>query len=71
MRTFGVVLFALGVVGYFYCSSQLAVLEPLPPGMDIGPALRLYPAARYQLGQYAAAMAGVIGIIFMMFPRGR
>lgn len=70
MRRFGSALLLAGVVGFFYCSSQLSNLPELPQGLSIQESLR-YPAGQYQIGEYAAAMLGAMGVIFLMFPKGR
>jgi hypothetical protein len=70
MRGFGGILLMVGVVGFFYCSSQLANLDPVPAGLAVADGLR-YPAGRYQMAEYGAAMLGAMGALFLMFPKGR
>jgi hypothetical protein len=70
MRTFGLLLLVVGIVGFFYCSSQLDKLDPLPEGLTITGSLK-YPAGKMEVGRFAAVAAGGIGVLFMMFPTGR
>jgi len=70
MRNLGGILLLVGVLGFFYCSSQLSRAEPVPPEKSISQSLQ-YPAGRFELGRYAAAMAAAVGVILAMFPKGR
>jgi hypothetical protein len=70
MRTFGLLMLVAGVVGYLYLGSQLGQVEALPPGLGVGEMLQ-QPAGRLEAGQYLAAFVGVVGLILMMFPKGR
>ena len=70
MRTVGFVLMAAGIIGFLYCSSQLSSLEPMPAGVALGDYMR-YEAGKLELGRYAAAMGGFIGLLLAFFPKGR
>jgi hypothetical protein len=70
MRNLGGILLLAGVFGFFYCSAQLSHLEPVPDGKRIVESLQ-YPAGRFEVGRYAAAMAAAVGVILAMFPKGR
>jgi hypothetical protein len=70
MRNFGGVLLLLGALGFFYCSARLSNLDPLPAGLSIGDSLR-YPAGRFEMARYGAALAGGIGFLLALFPKGR
>lgn len=70
MRNAGGVLLLVGVLGFFYCSARLSNLEPVPAGKSIGESLE-YPAGRFEVGRYGAAMAGALGLILALFPKGR
>ncbi len=70
MRNFGGVLLLLGIVGFFYCSSRLSEATPLPPGMSVSDGLN-QPAGRWEMGRYASAAAAGLGLLLMMFPKGR
>jgi hypothetical protein len=70
MRTLGFVLLSAGVLGFLYCTSRLSGLEPVPPGVELGDYMR-YEAGRLELGRYASAFAGFIGVLMALFPRGR
>jgi hypothetical protein len=70
MRTFGLALLAVGVLGFVYCSSQLSALPPVPPGVELGDYLQ-YDAGKLELGRYAAAIGGFIGLLMAFFPQGR
>ena len=70
MRNAGGMLLLLGALGFFYCSARLSNLEPVPAGKTISESLQ-YPAGRYELGRYGAAIAGAVGLILALFPKGR
>lgn len=70
MRNFGTLLIFAGIVGFFYCSSQLGSAEPVPEGLSISRSLD-YPAGRFEVGRYASVGAAAIGVLFAMFPQGR
>jgi hypothetical protein len=70
MRTVALLMLVAGIAGFFYCSSQLQKLEPVPEGLSVTHALR-YPAGKMEIGRYAAAAVGAVGVLFLMFPQGR
>lgn len=70
MRTIGLVLLAVGVLGFLYCSSQLSALDPVPAGIEVGEYMR-YEAGKMELGRYASAIGGFIGLLLAFFPKGR
>ena len=70
MRNLGGVLLLAGLIGFFYCSSELSKATPVPAGVGLGEMLR-YPAGRLELGRYAAAGAAFLGVLLVMFPKGR
>jgi hypothetical protein len=70
MRNFGGLLLVLGVVGFFYCSARLSNLDPLPAGKSISESLQ-YTTGRFEVARYAAALAGGIGFLLALFPKGR
>jgi hypothetical protein len=70
MRTLGLVMLAAGVLGFLYCSSQLSTLPAVPDGVELGEYVQ-YDAGRLELGRYAAAIGGFIGLLLTFFPKGR
>lgn len=70
MRTFGLALLVAGIAGYYYCSQQLKTLEAVPEGISISDSFR-YPAGKMEVGRFAGAALGGIGVLFLMFPQGR
>ena len=70
MRNLGGALLLLGALGFLYCSARLSNLDPVPSGLTIGDSLR-YAAGRFELARYVAALAGGIGFILALFPKGR
>jgi hypothetical protein len=70
MRTFGAILLLLGVLGFFYASSRLGEVEPLPEGLSVSEGLR-YPAGRWDLARYGCAAIGGFGLLMALFPKGR
>jgi hypothetical protein len=70
MRTLGYLLLLVGIVGFFYCSSQMSELAPIPEGTALGDYVRT-DAGRLELGRYLSLMAGFIGVLLALFPKGR
>jgi len=70
VRTLGVVLLAGGLFGFFYCSTRLSGLDPLPAGLAVGDYLK-YEAGRWELARYGTALAALIGAVLSLFPSGR
>jgi hypothetical protein len=70
MRTLGALLVLAGIVGFFYCSSQLADMPPLPEGISLERYLE-YDAGKLELWRYLSLVAGFIGVILSLFPKGR
>jgi len=70
MRTLGLLLLAGGVLGFVYSSEQLGKLPPVPEGLSLQSSFD-YPAGKWEVAKYAAAGAGLIGILFIMYPKGR
>jgi uncharacterized membrane protein (UPF0136 family) len=70
MRNFGLILFVGGILGFFYCTSQMSSLQPLSSDASLGDYLR-NQVGRLELARYLAAGAAVVGAILAMFPRGR
>jgi hypothetical protein len=72
MRTFGLLLLVLGIVGFFYFSDQLTRVEPVPEGQGLSATESLrYPAGKLEVGRYGSVAAGLFGVLMMMFPKGR
>jgi len=70
MRTLGALLLLVGIVGFFYCSSHMSGLAPIPDGTELGDYIRT-DAGRYELGRYLSLMSGFIGLLLYFFPKGR
>jgi hypothetical protein len=70
MRNFGGILLLLGILGFFYASSRLETLEPVPDGLSMREGLQ-YPAGRWAVAQYAIATVGGMGLVLLLFPKGR
>ncbi|HUL78177.1 MAG TPA: hypothetical protein VL691_13010 [Vicinamibacteria bacterium] len=70
MRSFGAVLLLLGILGFFYASSRLDDVEPLPQGLSVGEGVRL-PAGRWQIARYGCGAVAGLGLLLAMFPKGR
>jgi hypothetical protein len=70
MRKTGFVLLVAGLLGFFFCHTKLADLEPVPPGVEIGDYTE-YEAGKLELARYGAAIVGLIGILMTLFPSGR
>jgi len=60
----------LGVLGFFYASSQLGSLEPVPQGLSVSESLQ-YPAGRWELVRYGCGGAAAVGLLMALFPKGR
>jgi len=70
VRNFGLVMVALGVLGFFYASSKLEEAEPIPEGLSISEGLQ-YPAGRWDMARYGCAGVAGFGLLMAMFPKGR
>jgi hypothetical protein len=70
MRTLGGLLVLVGIVGFFYCSTHMQGLESIPEGTSLGRYLE-YDAGKFELGRYLSLVAGLIGAILSLFPKGR
>jgi hypothetical protein len=70
MRKLGLVVLVGGLFGFFYASSQMAGLQPLPPDVAIGDYMQ-YEAGKWELARYGGALAVLIGIVLSLFPSGR
>jgi hypothetical protein len=70
MRKFGIVMVLLGAGFFFHFAGKMDEYPALPTGLSVEEAWR-YPQGRYQVGQWAAGFAGVLGFILAMFPKGR
>ena len=70
MRNFGAVLMLLGILGFFYSSSRLDAVPPLPEGLSISEGLQ-YPAGRWDMARYGCAGVAGFGLLMAMFPKGR
>jgi hypothetical protein len=70
MRNFGGILLLLGIFGFFYASSRIEELEPVPDGLSVSESVK-YPAGRWSVAQYAIASVAGMGLILLLFPKGR
>lgn len=69
MRSLGLILLLAGVLFFFYCSTQMSSLEPVPEGTALGRYLE-YEAGKWELARYGAAILALIGAILSFFPKG-
>jgi hypothetical protein len=70
MRNFGLVVLIFGIFAFFYASSRLDDVPPLPEGLSISESLK-EPAGRWQMVRYACAGVGGFGLLMALFPKGR
>jgi hypothetical protein len=70
MRKMGVTLLLLGILGFFYASSRIGDLEPVPDGLGARETLQ-YPAGRWMIARYAGATVAGMGLLVLLFPKGR
>ena len=70
MRNFGAVLLLVGLLGFFYASSQAVKYEPAPAGASLSEELET-PAGRWEIARYASAGAAALGLLMALFPKGR
>lgn len=70
MRSLGALLVFAGIFGYVYAADQLALAGTVPEGLSLSQAWE-YPAARWDTARYGAALAGVMGVILALWPKGR
>ncbi len=70
MRNFGLILLVVGILAFFYASSRLDDVAPLPDGLSITESLK-EPAGRWQMVRYAWAGVAGFGVLMALFPKGR
>jgi hypothetical protein len=70
MRTLGAVLLAVGLFGFIHASDQLEKVPPLAGELSWREALD-EPAGRWQTARYGCVLAGGLGLLLAMFPKGR
>jgi len=70
MRNLGAVLLLLGILGFFYSSSRLDAVEPLPEGLSVSEGLK-EPAGRWEMARYGCLGLAGVGLLMAMFPKGR
>ena len=70
MRTFGLILLVAGVVGFFYCSRQMADLAPVPAEYSVEESLQT-DRGKMEAGRFAAAGGVIVGLLLIFFPQGR
>jgi hypothetical protein len=70
LRSLGALLVAIGLFGFIYSSDQLGKAPPLPEDMSWRQALD-EPAGMWETARYACALAGGIGLLLLLYPKGR
>ena len=70
MRNMGLILLLAGILGFVYATSRTEGLEPVPDGLSIRESLQ-YPAGRWEVGRYAIASVAGMGLLLLLFPKGR
>ena len=70
MRNFGAVLLLLGILGFFYVSSRIDEIGPLPAGLSVSEGLK-ESAGRWEMARYGCMAAAGIGLLMLLFPKGR
>lgn len=68
MRNLGGILLLLGSLGFFYASSRLEDLEPVPQGLSVSEGMR-YPAGRWDVARYACAAGAALGLLLALVPK--
>jgi hypothetical protein len=68
MRNRGAITLVLAIIGYLYCAAKQTEAPPLAPGLGLREILS-EPAGRWEAGQYACAVVGAVGAIFLFLPR--
>jgi hypothetical protein len=68
MRNLGLVLLLAGVLAFFYCSSRLSDMAPVPDGKSISESLQ-YPAGRWEVGRYGCAGMAAFGLLLAAFGK--
>ena len=70
MRNFGGLMLLVGIIGFFYCTSEAQKAGQVPEGKSISESLE-YDAGRWEVGRYVCAGIGAFGLLMTMFPTGR
>lgn len=70
MRNLGAILLLAGVLGFFMASQRLEESGPAPADLSLVETLE-QPAGRWDLARYAAALSAGVGVVLVLFPKGR
>ncbi len=70
MRTMGGFFAVAGIAGFLYASSQLSQAQPLPPELSVRESIE-QPAGKWELIRYGAAATVGLGLLLIVFPKGR
>ncbi len=70
MRNAGVVFLALGILGFLYAGSRVDQADPAPEGISIGESLH-YASGRWEIARYGLAAVAGMGLLLLLFPKGR
>ncbi len=70
MRNFGGILLVVGILGFFYASSRIDELGPLPAGLSVSEGLK-EPAGQWEMGRYGCVAVAGFGLLMAIFPKGR
>jgi hypothetical protein len=70
MRRSGLILLLVGIFGFLYATQKTEGLDPVPDGLSIRESLQ-YPAGRWEVGRYAVAAVAGMGLLLLLFPKGR
>jgi hypothetical protein len=70
MRSFGILLITAGLFGFVYASDQRTKAPALPEEIGWREALD-QPAGQWDTLRWVAAASGGIGLLLLVFPKGR
>ncbi len=69
MRKTAGILLLFGILGFFYASSKIDDLEPVPDGLSVSESLE-YPAARWTLARYGSASLAGLALMALVLSKG-
>jgi hypothetical protein len=70
VRNLGVVMLAVGILGFVYAGDQMKNGEPVPEGSTVTESLE-YGAGRWEIARWGCACLAGFGLLMAMFPKGR
>jgi hypothetical protein len=70
MRKSGLFLAVVGGFAFFFAGAEIEKVPPVPEGASLEQTLR-HPSGRWEMARFAAAGTAGLGVLLLLFPKGR